>query len=70
VRRIQPRPSKGSQGSYDPNANYTKILLTHARLYTFSVKYELQELRDIYLFKLIHLLHVFLICQDQVGDIV
>ncbi|KAJ0413000.1 hypothetical protein BJY00DRAFT_306624 [Aspergillus carlsbadensis] len=52
VRRIQPWPSKGSQGSY-------------ARLHTFSVKYELQELRDICLFKLIHLLHVFLICQDQ-----
>jgi hypothetical protein len=70
VRRIQPRPSEGSQGSYDPNANYTEILLTHARLYTFSVKYELQELRDICLFKLIHLLHVFPICQDRVGDIV
>ncbi|KAL4860454.1 hypothetical protein BDV12DRAFT_191692 [Aspergillus spectabilis] len=70
VRQIQPQPSEGSQGSYDPNTDYTKILLTHARLHTFAVRYELQELRDICLFKLLHLLHVFLICQDRVGDIV
>ncbi|KAL4801659.1 hypothetical protein BDV18DRAFT_148485 [Aspergillus unguis] len=70
VRRIQPRPSKGSQGSYNPNADYTEILLTHARLHIFAAKYELQELRDICLFKLLYLLHVFPICQDRVGDII
>ncbi|KAL2803114.1 hypothetical protein BJX63DRAFT_425569 [Aspergillus granulosus] len=55
---------------YNPNADYTEILLTYARLHIFAVKYELQELRDICLFRLLHLLHVFPICQDRVGDIV
>jgi hypothetical protein len=32
VRRIQPRPSEGLQGSYDLNTDYTETLLTHARL--------------------------------------
>lgn len=52
VRRIQPRPSEGSQGSYNPIADYSEMFLTHARLHAFAVKYELQELRDICLFKI------------------
>lgn len=70
VRRIQPRPSEGSQGSCNPMADYTEMLLTHARLHIFASKYELQELRDICLFKLLHLLHALPICQNRVGDIV
>jgi hypothetical protein len=70
VRRIQPRPSEGLQGSYDLNADYTETLLTHARLHNFAVKYEMQELSNVCLFKLLHLLHVFPICQERVADIV
>lgn len=70
VRRIHPRPSQGLQGSYNRMEDYTETLLTHARLHVFAAKYELQELRDICLFKLLHLLHVFPICEDRVGDIV
>ncbi|KAB8240507.1 hypothetical protein BDV35DRAFT_373290 [Aspergillus flavus] len=46
------------------------MLLTHARLHVFAAKYGLQELRDICLFKMLHLLHIFPICQDRIGDIV
>ncbi|KAB8212787.1 hypothetical protein BDV33DRAFT_109893 [Aspergillus novoparasiticus] len=70
VRRIQPRPSEGSQGSYSPTMDYTEMLLTHARLHVFAAKYGLEELRDICLFKMLHLLRTFPICQDRTGDIV
>ncbi|KAL5332620.1 hypothetical protein BJX70DRAFT_383691 [Aspergillus crustosus] len=70
VRRIQPQPSKGLQDSCNPTEDYTKALLTHARLHVFAIKYNLQELRDICLFKLFHLLHVFPIYQGRVGDII
>lgn len=70
MQQIQPWPSNGSQGSCNPMADYTEMLLTHAHLHVFAAKYELQELRDICLFKLLHLLHAFPICQNQIGNIV
>lgn len=53
-----------------PISDYTEILLTHACLHVFAAEYKLQELRDICLFKMLHLLHAFPICQDRIGDIV
>ncbi|KAL4960360.1 uncharacterized protein BDV14DRAFT_193031 [Aspergillus stella-maris] len=47
-----PCPSEGSQGSCNPMADYTGILLTHARLHIFAAKYELQELHIVRLFDL------------------
>jgi hypothetical protein len=70
VRRVQQRPSEGPQGCYNPLADYTEMFLTHARLHVFAAKYELQELRDICLFKILHLLHAFPICEDRIYDIV
>ena len=70
VRHIQPRPSEGSQCSYNPAEDYTEALLTHARLHVFAARYELQELRDICLFKLLHLLHAVPLYKDRIGDIV
>lgn len=72
VRRLDPQPSLPSNGGkhqYYHGWDYSRPLLTHARLNDFAERYEFCELRDICLFKLLHMLNEFPLHETRVRDI-
>ena len=71
VRGIQPRPALPSNGHhYHHFWNYSRALLAHAQLNVFAGKSNLEELRDISLYKLLHTLHDFPFHDGRIGDII
>ena len=74
VRGIQPRPALPSNGHhYHHFWNYSRALLAHAQLNSLNVfagKSNLEELRDISLYKLLHTLHDFPFHNERIGDII
>ena len=71
VRGIQPWPTLPSNGHhYHHFWNYSRALLAHAQLNVFAGKSNLEELRDISLYKLLHMLHDFPFHNERIGDII
>ena len=71
VRGIQPQPALPSNGHhYHHFWNYSRALLAHAQLNVFAGKSNLEELRDISLYKLLHMLHDFPFHNERIGDII
>ena len=71
VRRIQPRPALPSNGHhYHYLWNYSNALLAYAQLSVFAEQSELEELRDISLYKLLYMLHDFPFHTERIGDII
>ena len=71
VRGLQPRLALPSNGHhYHYFWNYSNALLAHAQLSVFAEQSELEELRDISLYKLLNMLHDFPFHTERIGDII
>ena len=71
VRGIQPWPTLPSNSHhYHHFWNYSRALLAHAQLNVFAGKSNLEELHDISLYKLLHMLHDFPFHNERIGDII
>lgn len=71
VGKLRPYPSLPGVGHYyDYLTDYSNILLAHARLHVFAGKYVMGELRDISIYKVLHMLHNFPLHQVRQGDII
>lgn len=57
------------QSNMHPNEDYTEILLSHARLYVFAEKYDIQPLKKLSLQKLRCTLANYTLFPERVGDI-
>jgi hypothetical protein len=60
----QPRRNQGS------NENYTKVFLSHAHLYVFADKYDIQALKTLALEELQAMLKIFDLYLERTGDII
>ena len=71
VRGLQPRLALPSNGHhYHHFWNYSRALLAQTQLNVFAGKSNLEELRDISLYKLLHTLHDFPFHDGRIGDII
>lgn len=52
-----------------PQEDYTEVLLSHARLYVFAEKYDIQPLKKLSRQKLQHTLAIYTLYPERVGDI-
>ena len=52
-----------------PQEDYTEVFLSHARLYVFAEKYDIQPLKKLSRQKLQHTLAIFTLYPERVGDI-
>ncbi|CAF9930212.1 MAG: hypothetical protein ALECFALPRED_004550 [Alectoria fallacina] len=52
-----------------PQENYTEVFLSHARLYVFAEKYDIQPLKKLSRQKLQHTLAIYTLYPERVGDI-
>ena len=53
-----------------PNEDYTEVFLSHARLYVFAEKYEIQPLKALALEELQAMLAIFNLHNERTGDII
>lgn len=59
----------GPRSNMHPQENYTEIFLSHARLYVFAEKYDIQPLKKLSRQKLQHTLAIYTLYPERVGDI-
>ncbi|SLM39594.1 BTB/POZ-like [Lasallia pustulata] len=60
-------PTRANQGA---NEDYTEVFLSHARLYVFAERYDIQPLRTLALEELHSTLAVYTLYHERTGDIV
>ncbi|KAB8069865.1 hypothetical protein BDV29DRAFT_194568 [Aspergillus leporis] len=65
---LNPRPALPENGHHF--VDHSNILIAHARLHIFAKDCGLDELHDISLFKMLHMLHNFPLNESRFGDIV
>lgn len=63
---MQPVPVRGNKGS---DEEFTDVFLSHAQLYVFAEKYDVQDLKQLALGKLRHTLASFTLYRQRVDDI-
>ncbi len=59
----------GPRSNKHPQENYTEVFLSHARLYVFAEKYDIQPLKTLCHQKLQHTLAIYTLYPQRVGDI-
>ena len=59
----------GARSNKSPQEDYTEVFLSHARLYVFAEKYDIQPLKKLCLQKLQHTLAIFTLYPERVGDV-
>lgn len=59
-----------ARANQDPSEDYSEVLLSHARVYVFADKYDIQPLKKLALSYLHQTLAVFTLYPERVGDIV
>ena len=59
----------GPRSNMHPQENYTEVFLSHARLYVFAEKYDIQPLKKLSRQKLQHTLAIYTLYPERVGDI-
>lgn len=59
----------GPRSNIHPQEDYTEVLLSHARLYVFAEKYDIQPLKKLSRQKLQHTLAIYTLYPERVGDI-
>ncbi len=59
----------GPRSNMHPQEDYTEVLLSHARLYVFAEKYDIQHLKRLSRQKLQHTLAIYTLYPERVGDI-
>ena len=59
----------GPRSNLHPQEDYTEVFLSHARLYVFAEKYDIQPLKKLCLQKLKHTLAIYTLYPERVGDI-
>ena len=59
----------GPRSNMHPREDYTEVLLSHARLYVFAEKYDIQPLKKLSRQKLQHTLAIYTLYPERVGDI-
>ena len=62
-------PMIGPRSNRHPQEDYTQVLLSHARLYVFAEKYDIQPLKKLSHQKLQHTLSIYTLYPERVGDI-
>jgi len=60
-------PARANRGELE---NYTEVFLSHARLYVFAEKYDIQALRTLALEELHHILTLYTLYRCRTGDII
>lgn len=58
------------RANQDPSEDYSEVLLSHARVYVFAEKYDIQPLKNMALSYLHQTLAAFILYPERVGDIV
>lgn len=58
------------RGNQAPNEDYTEVFLSHARLYVFAEKYDIQPLKALALEELQAMLAIFNLHIERTGDII
>lgn len=59
----------GPRSNMHPQEDYTEVFLSHARLYVFAEKYDIQPLKKLSRQKLQHTLAIYTLYPERVGDI-
>lgn len=59
----------GPRSNMHPQEDYTEVFLSHARLYVFAEKYDIQPLKKLSRQKLQHTLAIYTLNPERVGDI-
>ena len=64
-----PDVQPGPRSNKCPQEDYKEVFLSHARLYVFAEKYDIQPLKKLCYQKLQHTLAIYTLYPDRVGDI-
>lgn len=64
-----PDEKVGPRSNLRPQEDYTEVFLSHARLYVFAEKYDIQPLKKLCHQKLQHTLAIYTLYPERVGDI-
>ena len=64
-----PDVTVGPRSNLHPQEDYTEVFLSHARLYVFAEKYDIQPLKKLCHQKLKHTLAIHTLYPERVGDI-
>ena len=64
-----PDVTSGPRSNLHPLEDYTEVFLSHARLYVFAEKYDIQPLKKLCQQKLKHTLAIYTLYPERVGDI-
>ena len=64
-----PDVNPGPRSNLHPQEDYTEVFLSHARLYVFAEKYDIQPLKKLCHQKLQHTLAIYTLYPERVGDI-
>ena len=64
-----PDVKPGPRSNLHPQEDYTEVFLSHARLYVFAEKYDIQPLKKLCHQKLHHTLAIYTLYPERVGDI-
>lgn len=59
----------GPRSNMHPQEDYTEIFLSHARMYVFAEKYDIQPLKTLSRQKLQHTLAIYTLYPERVGDV-
>ena len=65
-----PDSKVGPRSNLHPREDYTEVFLSHARLYVFAEKYDIQPLKKLCLQKLQHTLAIYTLYPERVDDII